>query len=275
MITIGPFRALAHTFTIASEDETIAGTLDAVFRPLTATEGADTGTTYTVRRTEDGWFTAHAGDTLVASVDDADVVIEHLVWVINRSAVDSWDGTLLHGGAVQSPDGAGVVVVGRSGHGKSTLVTQLVRTGFGYLSDELVPIMPDGSVQAHPRSIGLKAGSWSLVDDVVTTAVTRDGEGQRHVDPAELAARIVDVTHVDLVVILDRAPVDGDPLEIEEIGTARAVYELTHHAFALSEFEQADLERIRAMTGTGRTVVMSGGTPPERATAIERLVNSA
>lgn len=44
----------------------------------------------------------------------------------------------LHGAGVVSPAGVGVLIVGESGCGKSTLAIQMIRGGWGYLSDDAV-----------------------------------------------------------------------------------------------------------------------------------------
>lgn len=52
----------------------------------------------------------------------------------------------LHGAGVVSPTGVGILIVGESGCGKSTLALQLIREGWGYLSDDavLLRLKPEG-----------------------------------------------------------------------------------------------------------------------------------
>jgi len=52
----------------------------------------------------------------------------------------------LHAAGVVSPTGVGILMVGESGCGKSTLAIQLIRQGWGYLSDDavLLRLQPDG-----------------------------------------------------------------------------------------------------------------------------------
>lgn len=58
------------------------------------------------------------------------------------------DSFLLHGGAV-AKDGAGVLFLGESGSGKSSLTLAMLERGYHYYTDDLVVI--------HPRSAGLSA----------------------------------------------------------------------------------------------------------------------
>ena len=57
----------------------------------------------------------------------------------------------LHSGGVVEPEsGKGVLIIGPSGTGKSTLVLQLVQAGWSYLSDdELLLSLEDGTVEAR------------------------------------------------------------------------------------------------------------------------------
>lgn len=81
---------------------------------------------------------------------------------------------LIHAGVV-SKDGQGFVIVADSFHGKTTLVLELVRRGFEFLSDETAAISrSDGLVHPFPRSLRIRSGSLELVglSDVVTEMPT-------------------------------------------------------------------------------------------------------
>ena len=54
--------------------------------------------------------------------------------------------------------GRAIVIPGRAGHGKSTLVAALVRAGATYYSDEYAVLDQQGLVHAYPRPIGLWDG---------------------------------------------------------------------------------------------------------------------
>lgn len=273
-MTIGPFAALDHVFSIECDDAETGERLGGILAPLATTRPPST--TYAIVTSASPLFIdVFAGDERIAHVDDSSIAEEHLIWAINRGAVDSWRGPLIHGGAVESPSGIGVLVVGRSGAGKSTLVTALVRAGFGYLSDELIPIEPDGTVRGHPRAISLKQGSWAMFPDLepVSVEVSRsDGIGQRHVDPSRVAERIVRRTRPGLVLILTGTPSDRQPLAVDAAPPSRAVYELCHHAFDVASLGQAGLESIRSVVREATIVTMRGGSPSDRQKAAESLL---
>ena len=64
-------------------------------------------------------------------------------------------------------DGAGAIISGPSGAGKTTFTAALVRAGFGYLTDEALAIDPvTGLLQPYPKALAIKRGSWELLDDL-------------------------------------------------------------------------------------------------------------
>jgi hypothetical protein len=84
---------------------------------------------------------------------------------LNLLAIDRTPhAILLHAGAVER-NGMVVVIAGSSGRGKSTLTAALVRSGLGYLTDELVIIEPSTNrVRPYPKALDLGASSLELLD---------------------------------------------------------------------------------------------------------------
>ena len=78
----------------------------------------------------------------------------------------------VHAGVVEL-DGAAVVLPGRSGAGKTTLVAALVRAGATYYSDEMAVFDTEGRVLPFARALRL-----------------RDGATRRRITPAELGSSI-------------------------------------------------------------------------------------
>lgn len=70
---------------------------------------------------------------------------------------------LFHAGAV-AHNGQGVILVADSMHGKTTLVLELVRRGFQFLSDEIAAISrTDGRVYPYPRRLSIRPGTLALM----------------------------------------------------------------------------------------------------------------
>jgi hypothetical protein len=96
-----------------------------------------------------------AGQLVRAGVDP-DLAVATIVWRLNQIAGASREYVVLHGAAVAGPRGAGVLLVGGPGAGKSTLAGACVDAGLGYLSDELAAIDPrTGLLAPYAKPIGL------------------------------------------------------------------------------------------------------------------------
>jgi energy-coupling factor transporter ATP-binding protein EcfA2 len=69
---------------------------------------------------------------------------------------------VLHAAAVTGRSGDALLLPGPNGSGKSTLVAGLLAAGFGYLSDDCVPIARDGRAVPVPFALCLKRPSWPV-----------------------------------------------------------------------------------------------------------------
>ena len=114
---------------------------------------AESGTRYDLRRDS---------RTVVTGVEAA-VVAEHLMWHVTQAAVAGYGvGVVLHAGCLSGPNGA-VVLPGTAGSGKTTLTAGLVAAGWGYLSDELGLVDPDGRrVESFARPLCMTRNSVDL-----------------------------------------------------------------------------------------------------------------
>jgi hypothetical protein len=69
---------------------------------------------------------------------------------------------LVHAGVV-SRDDQGIILAGPSGHGKTSLVLELLRRDYGFLSDEVAGLCrADGLVHAFPRSLRIRPATLAL-----------------------------------------------------------------------------------------------------------------
>ena len=70
---------------------------------------------------------------------------------------------VVHGAGLIAPDGGGWLLVAPSGGGKTTLAAALDAAGFGLLSDDVVPVTPNGDLLGFGLPLCLKAGSWRVL----------------------------------------------------------------------------------------------------------------
>ena len=128
------------------------------------------------------------GDGLLADTPAFAAVLDHLFWHVNTEAMrQTGDYFIVHAGAVVSPGGEGLVLPSDSGGGKSTLVAALVRTGFGYLSDEAAAFDPvTRRLHPFPKALTLKRGAFELFRDLAPRTAVASNVEQWHVTPDEL-----------------------------------------------------------------------------------------
>jgi len=89
---------------------------------------------------------------------------------------------VLHAGVV-TRGGRALVIYGQSGFGKTTLTMELLRRGYGFMSDEFCPIrISDFLIEPFERQIGLKKNSpfYSLFND--QPLFSQDKDGTRSID---------------------------------------------------------------------------------------------
>ena len=135
---------------------------------------------------------------------------------LNRLLLDHEPDLLhLHAGAVACGDD-GVVLLGSSGSGKSTLTAYLVRSGWTYLTDEMLALEPDPlRLRPYPRPLTLKKGSWALfpeIPEVKAAAEVADARPLTRLElpPSELGATVAD-SQVAIALLVSVQWVDAEP----------------------------------------------------------------
>jgi hypothetical protein len=157
----------------------------------------------------------------------------------------------VHAAAAAGPTGA-VLVAGRSGQGKSTLVLGLVRRGFGLLSDDLALLDRAGLVHPYRRAVHVRPASVGLIPElaVLRTRPRHElgGGSEWSVRPDEIApmlgGRLSPATRLAGVVLLDGAPDPTRAPRIRDETPAIAALELLRSTWATSADFAGTLETV-------------------------------
>lgn len=140
----------------------------------------------------------------------------------------------IHAGVV-AIDGRAILVAGRSGRGKTTLVLGLLRRGLDLLSDELALVAPDDStVLAYPRGLHIRPSALDLFPELDHLADLPGhelgGGSEWAVGPAALerafGTSVATTASIGAVVLLEGAPSAEASPELSEVPGAIATMEL-------------------------------------------------
>lgn len=129
-------------------------------------------------------------------------------------------------------DGAGLLLCGQPGAGKSTLTLQLVDAGLRYAGDDVALVGADGTICGIPFALTLKDGSWDLLsrlhgDRYDATHCRSDGVLVRYVPIPDAHYQCFSASWV---IFLNR--VSSGPAELTVIDQLDSMKQLIENAFA-------------------------------------------
>ena len=149
---------------VHSDDPDLIDLVNELYEPLAVPGLAHHALVLGQTRFEDrpGYFAALDGCVIVRSPARS-VVFSHFLFEANQQAIERSSNLIrLHAAGAVMGDRT-IVLPGPMGAGKSTLVAGLVRSGLGYVTDEVVAIDPgSGRIRAYPKPISLGAPPDSL-----------------------------------------------------------------------------------------------------------------
>jgi hypothetical protein len=196
------------------------------------------------------WPSAHA-----ALLDVLDRIVHGVLARLHAQGIYA-----IHAGAVVY-EGAALIVAGRSGQGKTTLVLGLLRRGLGLLSDEFA-IVEQATRQLLPyrRSLHIRPGTPELIPEL---GFLRDrprrqlGGGIEWVlAPGELEQALPGClarpAPLRFVLLLDGAPWPAGAPALTPVPAALATMELLRGTWAASVDFTAGLERVGRLLGGAR-----------------------
>jgi len=178
--------------------------------------------------------------------------------VLNAIVASVQSHFLIHAGVV-SWNGEGIILVADGGHGKTTLVLELIRRGFQFLSDEMAALgRADGQVHPFPRSLRIRPGTLELVGFAEAATGAPEWLGKLLLDIEEIQpGSMGQAAAIGPIVIL------RDPAEARTERTGDAEREL---GVLVDRLDEALLAAVRQIEG-----VADVGTGVDRGYPLIRL----
>lgn len=206
---------------------------------------AKTSLTFELRRVDKGRLRLFANNLPIVSLADELELTPALEGTLIGCAVRKrLDSAALHAGAVEI-GGDGVLLAGSKGSGKSTLVLTLAGDGARYLGDEIAFVrFEDATLDAFPKAVTLKEGSFSLFPEVTTYNDPVRGRVRYH-RPAS-AVSVGHRTAIDLIVFPTWSGEQGDA-KVSEVPAAEVALELIRASFGGLERDRRMLSLVRRL----------------------------
>jgi hypothetical protein len=270
------FDALGFTFSVLAPDEAIRVHLDWLFRDCTTAGPA--AHRYALRVATDQNVSEHHELTLdgrrVAIAPGAERLVASVVHDVNRRAVETSDDVILHAGGVER-DGFGIVLPGVTEVGKTTLVAGLVRSGFGYLTDEAVAIERDTlCMRPYPKPLSLDPGCWPLFPELEPHADLATGDyktEQWQVPPDAIRPRAVAGSCPVAAVVFPRYE-QGADTALEQVGRGEALVELAKNTFKFKDQARDALDLLADLVRPARCYRLTTGELDQAVELISSLV---
>lgn len=228
----------------------------------------------TESRAKGPWYTLRVDAEIVTGAPRPEPIAEQLMWRSSATVIEECEAFLpVHAGAVSTPDGDGVLVLGDSGAGKTTLVGALVQEGYGFLSDEAGVIDPaDGTLHPWPRPLGFMLGTQQLAR---FAGVVEQGF------PGRDGSRIILAGQLRLDPIGPRCPVReivdyrfraGAETAIRTLSSGEAVVAMGRSAPGLRRHGQSGLRLIAGLAEGARKHSLISGELDQAVRALRELV---
>ncbi|GAA2484189.1 hypothetical protein [Terrabacter carboxydivorans] len=157
---------------------------------------------------------------------------------------------LLHAAGLSRPGGEVVALVASSGTGKTTAAAALAAAGFGYVTDETVAVLEDGTVPPFPKPLSVRVPK----DGPLPRENPEDPDEKVHVGPDALGLqRCSDELRLTGVLLLDRDPALVGRPWLERLDPLKAATALVGHTSALTRLPRP-LHRLAALATCGAGV---------------------
>jgi hypothetical protein len=213
------------------------------------------------------------GEGIMSSANSLGGVMARLFWHINSQTLrQSSDFLLIHAGSVSTPAGEGLLLPSRSGGGKTTLTTALVRAGFQYLSDEGGAVDPiSRMLYPYPRALTLKPGHGDVFPELCGTVNGSDWfEGSKWIHPADIRPNAVGGPCPIRYVVAHEYRAKAKT-EVTRLTPAQGAMELLTNSLNLLRYRSRALPLVAEVARRARCYRMVSGNLEEEVQAITEL----
>lgn len=177
----------------------------------------------------------------------------------------------LHAAALCDSDGNGVLLVGPSGVGKSTLTARLAAEGLLVLNDEQVGLHPQlGVVSGFTRPVSIKPGGHQYVEPL-TRARPRSYDHLWLIDPAQLGSDFAVSARPTVVILLGP---DADRPSVRRVSSAEAVAACCDNNLDLVRDVEASLAAYLWLVQTAQCYEITNGRNVRAGELIELLARN-
>jgi hypothetical protein len=157
------YRLLTTCFTLDCPDPSLHASLSAGLRHLLLPQRADLDLAISILPDGPLWRLCFNGADRGGSLP-AEMLLPALYGALRITAYQSFPYLLAMHAAVVGDGRRTIVLPGLSGSGKSTLAATLLARGYRLFSDEVALLSQYGSLVPIPLGLGLKEGSWPLLE---------------------------------------------------------------------------------------------------------------
>jgi hypothetical protein len=240
------FDALGFAFDVQAQDPRLTSYIERLYGPFPDPGRLAHGYALVAGTTDGPPCELRLDGDRVGDAGIVESLVPTLVHDLNRRALDGCGHLILHAGGVEH-DGAGVVFPGEMEAGKTTLAAGLVRSGYGYLTDEGVAIDRETlRIHPYPKPLSIDRGAWPLFPelepdaDLATDAYKAD---QWQVPPGDIRPDAVGSSCPVAVIVFPRYE-EGIDTSVEPLGRAEALIELAKNTYKFDEQGAPALELL-------------------------------
>lgn len=225
---------------------------------------------YDLTQAPDGEWRVRVADEVVSTGDNLDTLLGSLDWLLITGALERRDDIFqLHGAALCAPTRrGGIVLVGDSGAGKTTLSLGLMLSGFVPFTDDVALLEPTTlNLQPLRRAFHVNDETWSLIEGL-SGPLTRERDlPSGYFMPPQWAECPVPVRWI---VFLDRR--SSPPPRLAPLSTAEAATALLGQSLSVRRTARVALRTAARLTELARCYRLVTGDLPESINTIKELV---